>query len=91
MHPAAPRVAGCRPIAIRLALPPAAAVFTLTERSTTSRASSTAQSPGAMAATATIGPGRAGRRAPRPPRTAPARRREAAPRRAAAPRRGSTE
>ena len=44
-----------QPIVIRLALPPAAAVLMLSERSTTRRSSGTPSSPGRSAVTATIG------------------------------------
>ena len=51
------RAAG-QPIVIRLALPPAAAVLMLSERSITSRSSGTRQSPGTRPVSPTIGPGR---------------------------------
>src|SRR5690606_13313066 len=47
-----------QPMLIRLALPPAAAVLTLSERSTSRRSGSRARSPRSQACTATMGPGR---------------------------------
>ncbi len=71
---------GRYPIVIRLALPPAAAVLTLSARSTTSRSSGDAGLAGAQPCTPTIGPARAAS-AWFDRDAAPRRRRGAAPRR----------